>query len=83
MEEYVLYVHRKLWSWCVLRVLVQASRQCKHTVTCKYVYKLSSTTLAKKIETGTQAKHRHMHARQITHLPATCDGCLNFFGQGT
>ena len=27
-----------------------------------------STTLAKKIETGTQAKQRRVHARQITHL---------------
>ena len=28
----------------------------------------TSTTLAKKIETGTQAKHRRVHARQITRL---------------
>ena len=28
----------------------------------------ASTTLAKKIETGTQAKHRRVHAREITHL---------------
>ena len=28
----------------------------------------STTTLAKKIETGTQAKHRRVHARQITRL---------------
>ena len=28
----------------------------------------SITTLAKKIETGTQAKHRRVHARQITRL---------------
>ena len=31
-------------------------------------YSLSSTTLAKKIETGTQAKHRRVHARQVSGL---------------
>ena len=29
---------------------------------------MDTTTLAKKIETGTQAKHRRVHARQITRL---------------
>ena len=36
------------------------------------------TTLAKKIETGTQAQHRRVHARQITrlcHLRATVAVC--------
>ena len=32
------------------------------------VTSVASTTLAKKIETGTQAKHRRVHARQITRL---------------
>ena len=31
-------------------------------------YSTRSTTLAKKIETGTQAKRRRVHARQITRL---------------
>ena len=37
-----------------------------------------------KIETGTQAKHRRVHARQITRLchAAHAHDCLNFFGQG-
>ena len=30
------------------------------------------TTLAKKIETGTQAKQRRVHARQITHRMLCC-----------
>ena len=34
----------------------------------KYNVEYASTTLAKKIETGTQAKHRRVHARQITRL---------------
>ena len=41
------------------------------------------TTLAKKIETGTQAKHRRVHARQITRLCHVRAADLNFFGQGS
>ena len=41
------------------------------------------STLAKKIEKGTQAKERRVHARQITRL-CQVRGCLNFFfGQGS
>ena len=39
----------------------------------------SSTTLAKKIETATQAKHRRVHAREITrlrHMRAVVSICL-------
>ena len=36
-----------------------------------------------KIETGTRAKHRRVHARQITRPVPRARGCLNFFGQGS
>ena len=42
----------------------------------------TTLAMAKKIETGTQAKHRRVHARQITRL-CHVRGCLNFFGQGS
>ena len=42
-----------------------------------------STTLAKTIETGTQAKHRRVHARQITCLCHVRTVVSIFFGQGS
>ena len=43
----------------------------------------SSTTLAKKIETGTPAKHRRVHARQIMGLCHVRAVVSIFFGQGS
>ena len=37
----------------------------------------------KKIETGTQAKHRRVHARQITRLCHVRAVVSNFLGQGS
>ena len=46
-------------------------------------HEADSTTLAKKIETGTLANYRRVHAREITHLCPLVRGCPNFFGQGS
>ena len=43
----------------------------------------SSTTLAKNCETATQAKHRRVHARQITRLCHVSAVVPIFFGQGS
>ena len=44
---------------------------------------MGATTLAKKIETGTQAKHSGVYAREITRLRHVRAVVSIFFGQGS
>ena len=60
-----------------LRMRAQKTNKSGHEYQCK------RTTLAKKFETGTQAKHRRVHTRQIKRLCHMRAVVSFFFGRGS